>query len=81
MKQFTDIRSAANYVFSHANAGNEKTINEVLHFGLGVYAYGVECRKAGIKGKMANNFWRINKTEVKRLLAWLLATDGYLCVM
>lgn len=84
MKQFTDIRSAANYIFSHANTGNEKTINEVLYFGMGVYAFADECDKVGVKGDVHNGngaFYHLTRKGVITLLAWLLKTDGYLCVM
>ncbi len=79
MKTFQTIKEAAHFISSHANNGNETTINDCLCFGMGVYAYKSECKKAGIE--IANNtsaFHHLNESELLTLLAWLQENDGYL---
>ena len=43
MKTFQTIEEAAHFISSHANTGNEITLNDCLCFGMGVYAYTSEC--------------------------------------
>lgn len=79
MKTFQTIEQAAKYISSHANTGNEITLNDCLCFGMGVYAYKNECKKAGIE--TANDtmaFHHLNESELLTLLAWLQDNDGYL---
>lgn len=79
MKTFKTIEQAARFISSHANTGNEITLNYTLCFGMGVYAYKSECKKAGIE--TANDttaFHHLNESELLTLLAWLQDNDGYL---
>ena len=79
MKTFQTIEAAVNYISGHANTGKEITLNDCLCFGMGVYAYESECKKAGIE--IANNtsaFHHLNESELLTLLTWLQDNDGYL---
>lgn len=79
MKTFQTIEQAARFISSHANIGNEITINDCLCIGMGVYAYKSECKKAGIE--TANDttaFHHLNESELLTLLAWLQDNNGYL---
>lgn len=79
MKTFKTTQEAASFISSHANTGNEITLNDCLCFGMGVYAYKSECKKAGIE--TANNtsaFHHLNESELLTFLAWLQENDGYL---
>ncbi len=79
MKTFQTIKEAANFISSHANTGNEITLNDTLCFGMGVYAYKSECKKAGIETvNNASAFHHLNESELLTLLAWLQDNDGYL---
>lgn len=79
MKTFQTIQEAARFISSHANTGNEITLNDCLCFGMGVYAYKSEVEKAGIKtAKNTSAFHHLNESELLTLLAWLQDNDGYL---
>ena len=79
MKTFQTIKEAASFISSHANTGNETTINDCLCFGMGVYAYKSECKKAGIEtANNASAFHHLDESELLTLLAWLQDNDGYL---
>lgn len=80
MKTFQTIQEAANFISSHANTGNETTINDCLCFGMGlVYAYKDECEKAGIlTANDGSAFHHLSANELYTLLAWLQDNDGYL---
>ena len=80
MKTFQTIEQAVKYISSHANTGNETTLNDCLCFGLGlVYAYKDECEKAGIlTTKDGSAFHHLSANELYDLLSWLLVNDGYL---
>lgn len=79
MKTFQTIKEAARFISSHANCGNEQTINDCLFFGMSVYAYTSECIAAGIpvNSKRAA-FHYLNESELLTLLAYLQNYDGYL---
>lgn len=79
MKTFQTIKEAASFISSHANTGNETTLNDCLCFGMGVYAYKSECKKAGIETATDTSaFHHLNESELLTLLAWLQGNDGYL---
>lgn len=79
MKTFQTIQEAANFISSHANTGNEITLNDCLCFGMGVYAYTSECIAAGIPvNSNRAAFHQLNESELLTLLAYLQNYDGYL---
>lgn len=79
MKKFETIEEAANFITSHANTGNEQTINDCLCFGVGVYAYTRECIAAGIPvNSNRAAFHYLNESELITLLTYLKNYDGYL---
>lgn len=79
MKTFRTIQEAANFISCNANTGNEITLNDTLCFGMGVYAYKIECVKAGISvSSDSSAFHHLNESELLTLLAWLQDNDGYL---
>ena len=79
MKTFQTIEEAAHFISSHANTGNEITLNDCLCFGMGVYAYTSECIAAGIPvNSNRAAFHHLNQSELLTLLAYLQDNDGYL---
>lgn len=79
MKTFQTIKEAASFISSHANTGNEISLNDCVCFGMGVYAYKSECKKAGIETvDNTSAFHHLNESELLTLLAWLQDNDGYL---
>lgn len=79
MKTFQTIKEAANFISSHANTGKEITLNDCICFGMGVYAYTSESKRAGIEtASNASAFHHINESELLTLLVWLQENDGYL---
>lgn len=79
MKKFETIEEAARFIISHANTGNEQTINDCLCFGMSVYAYTSECIAAGIPvNSNRAAFHYLNESELITLLTYLKNYDGYL---
>ena len=79
MKTFQTIEEAVNFISSNANTGIERTINDCLCFGMGVYAYTSECIAAGIPvNSNRAAFHYLNERELITLLTYIQNYDGYL---
>lgn len=79
---YENEKDCYNAVIAHneAKTGQEETINDCLHYGMGFYAWVSELDKAGIKYKVKHNalFGHLTKPNVKKLITWLSDTEGYL---
>lgn len=81
MKFFKTVEGCYNYIKRNGEAGQEKEINGVLMIGRGVYAYSDVCTFAGVsdRSKSSACFYHFtDDAEIRKLLSWLLRTDGYL---
>lgn len=79
MKTFQTIKEAAEYIRMNGFTGNEHTLNDTICFGMGIYAYNNECKKAGINTHdNISAFYHLNESELYDLLLWLQENDGYL---
>jgi hypothetical protein len=83
MARLTTVSAALKKIYAKPN-GKEKTINEVINFGVSdtPYAYVSDMKKAKVKFKKSKNavFGYPNKENMKKLLDYLLKNDGYLSV-
>lgn len=83
MKAFKTIKGAFNYIKRNANTGKEKTINEVLHFGMSIYTYSDVLTFSGVKDLTKTNecFYHFkDDNEIIKFLSWIQKSDGYLCI-
>lgn len=85
MRFYKTINGIMNYIRKNANTGDEKTINDALMCGMGVYAYADIAKESGINisaSKSANKcFYHFaNETELRQFVTYLQKTDGHLCV-
>lgn len=81
MKTFKTVKGAAKYVNSHVNTGLEKTVNDSICFGVGLYCYNEEAAAVGLPVKEKTVFYHIRSNEeLEKILTYLLRTEGYLCI-
>ena len=78
MKTYKTIKGCVNHIIRNMNTGIEKTLNDTLMFGMGVYAYKKDI-PSGIGTKTNNNlFVSLSKNEIEIVVSYLLLKDGYL---
>lgn len=76
---FYFVKDAARYIVENQATGEEQTMNDVICFGCGVYAYRREAAKAGLCAATGSAFYHLrNMSELYKLLQWLMLEDGYL---
>ncbi len=79
VNSFSTIKKAVSFIFDNSNTGEETTLNDCICFGMGVYAYKDECKRAGINvNNDSSAFHHLNEDELITLLIWLQDNDGYL---
>lgn len=81
MKIFKTAKGAFNYIKRNAETGKEKTLNDAICFGLGIYAYSDLLKKSGIIQGSRDAFAGFNKEEdIYYFIQWLKDCDGFLYV-
>lgn len=69
-------------IIDNANSGNEQTVNDALHFGMGLYIYSDVAKKIGFEGvnKANSCFVGVLPEQLDFVLNGLLSLDGYLSI-
>jgi len=84
MRTFSTITGAFNYIKKHLNTGNELTLNDSIHFGVGKTVYiwfkDAENLNIGLVPNERNQLFTDLKTDeqIKRAISYIFQTDGYL---
>ena len=65
---------------NEAKTGQEETVNDTLHFGMGIYAYVANLEQSGVKYTVKHNplFGHLTKPNLKKFIKWLWENDIYL---
>lgn len=85
MKTFENITSAFNYIKKNLQTGDEKIINDRIHFGVSKYPYVYtnDAEKYNMPDLVINNgafTGLVTDEQLERAISWTLQTDGYLAV-
>lgn len=80
---FPSVDAAMDHIQQHEHEGDheEKELNGVLMFGIGIYAYSDVVTFSGVADCTRTNdtFYHFKDTnEVRRFVGWLKESDGYL---
>lgn len=69
-------------IIRNQNNGNEKTLNDSLMFGMGIYAYAEDVVASGIKyeDRLNDVFKTVPESELENFLSFLQNRDGYLAI-
>ena len=84
MKFFKTVIGCFNYIKRNAETGNEKTINDCIMFGMGIYAWSDTVFFSGVSNEVSssNSCYRFQgDSEIIEFIEWLQKSDGYLVVM
>lgn len=76
------IDAITNKVINKASSGFERSVNESLFFGMGIYAWSDDVLASGIDYLKSDNklFLHIKYENIKSFLSYLLNRDGYLSI-
>ena len=80
-KFFKTVEGCFNHLKKNENTGEEKTVNESLHFGMGLYAWSDHVTYSGVSNQVKTNevFYHFkNDSEIIQFIKFLLNQDGYL---
>lgn len=80
MKIFLSPKQCLDFVNKGINTGNERTINDTLHFGVGqtVYAWRQDVISSGVNFSEEPNNAFLQVNDIPGFLGYLLDRDGYL---
>lgn len=84
MKFFKTVTGCFNYIKRHSNTGKEKTINDCIMFGMGIYAWSdvVTFSKVSDQSNTSNATYHFkDDAEIIKFISYLKNSDGYLAVM
>lgn len=82
MISFNTAKDAVSFIKRNSNTGKELTLNEVVCFGMGVYAYRRDCEMAGIDTTKDSPsvYHHLSDEELLTLVEYLGKKDGYLAI-
>ncbi len=82
--KYITIDQAVKNAWNNRQTGNEKIINDTLHYGVGPhpYAYKNELNQSGVEytDKGSSMGYLTSKRELQKFVEWLEENDGYLSV-
>lgn len=81
MKTFKTVRGCVNHILKNKETGKEKTINDSLHYGMGLYVYSSDFNICFNKQKNKNLFVHLDDQELYSFVEFLLLKEGYLYSM
>ena len=77
-KTFKTVKGCVSYILKNANTGSEKTLNDVVMFGMGIYAFKQDIPSEIGTQKKNDLFVSLNESELTKAVEYLLKNDGYL---
>lgn len=69
-------------IIENQNSGDERSVNESLFFGMGIYMYKDVADEIGYQSVTTGNalFVRVMESDLETVLSGLEELDGYVCI-